>query len=189
MHWNYEPVTLDEILKYHMTLCAELAEKESEAKSRAMSESFHRPLRLRLPHIKSAPLTWDDYKHHVSEIDPDFKKMLEEIQVEISPNPAYVETEPSKQRIQQHCFSLSHHASVYYLLYLGLSKGQILRFKRMQKKLNPVDVAEQARLSIEDYLAYENDEADLREIKADALFAIARTLDTPASDLIEDYKV
>lgn len=188
MHWNYEPVTLDEILEGMMKLHAELAEMESRAKSRAMVESLHHHPRLRLSHTQAPPLTWEDYKSYASKIDPEFRQMLEEIKVEISPNPAYVETDAFKQQMQEHCFALSRNASPYYLSYLGLTKGQILMHMRMRQKLTQIEVAERVGLSLEAYLAYERDEPDLSEIPAKTLFAIARILHTTASELIEDYK-
>lgn len=185
MHWNYEPVTLDEIIKVH----AELAEIESKAKSRAIADSFHHLPNIIDPRPKSVPLTWDDYKRYASQKDPDFKQMLEEIQVEISPNPDYAETDPFKKRMQLHCFSLSRNESVYYLTYLGLTRGQVLQFKRMQQKLTPDEVAKQAGISAEEYSAYEKDEVDLRDTKSKTLFAIARILQISAAELIEDYRL
>lgn len=188
MHWNYEPVTLDEILERMMKLHAELAEMESRAKSYAMAKSFHHNTTITPPRPKATPLTWEDYKSYTSEIDPEFRQMLEEIKVEISPNPAYVETDAFKKRMQEHCFTLSRNASPYYLSYLGLTKGQILMHMRMRQKLTQVEVAERVGLSLDAYLAYERDESDLSEIPAKTLFAIARILQTSASELIEDYK-
>jgi len=189
VHWNYEPVTLDEILAQDLRKCAELAERESEAKSRAMSDSFHHLPRLECLRAKSVPLTWDDYKRTVSETYPDFRQMIEEIKVEISPNLDYVETDPLKKRMQLRCFSLSGNESVYYLSYLGLTRGQVLQFKRMQQKLTPDEVGEKAGITAEEYLAYEKDEVDLRETKSKTLFAIARVLQLSAAELIDDYKL
>lgn len=189
VHWNYEPVTLDEILVHDLKKYAELAERESEAKSRAMADSFHHLPRLEYLHDKSVPLTWDDYKQYAAKKDPGFKQMLEEIQVEISPNPEYVETDPFKKRMQMRCFSLSRIESVYYLSYLGLTRGQVLQFKRKQLKLTPEEVARQAGISTEEYIAYEKDELELRDTVAKTLFAIAHILQTSATELIEEYKL
>ena len=188
MHWDYEPVTLDEILVYDDII----KKAEAELKSKVMAEAIEngsRSFRQHQPRPKSHPRTWDEYKEKISRIDPEFRKMLDEISVITSPNPKYEETDPQKRDFQKRLFALGDYACVPLLYYLGLTRGQVMMHQRMRQQLSPAEVAERAGITLEEYVAFEMDEAVISEANANTVIAIARILNTDAEELITDYCV
>lgn len=181
MHWKYEPVTLDEILA--QTSMEE--EEEAKAKSKAMSECRHKSMWMG---TRYPPLDWKEYKASMSTIDPEFGKRLKEIHVNESPNHEYELTDSHDRYFQMRLFALGNYACVWQLYYYGLSRGQILIHQRLRQNLSPYECAEKIGISVDEYVAYEKDEADLREVKAKTLIAIAKVLHTEADELIEDYR-
>lgn len=185
MHWNYEPVTLDEILAY-----TDMIEKaEAEAKNKAIMQAIEDSSRVkphRIEERRKPARTWEEYKATISKIDPEFRQMLEEIQVMISPNPDYEPRELSIRESLRCHFALGVYANIPHLRFLGLTQGQILKHQRFRQKLTPEEVATKAGIPLEEYVSYESGAADISEAKGKTLIAIARVLNTDPEALIED---